>query len=330
MFQNASQSRKANAFTPQIRQTKQADDTLRQYALRQNMKPEDKATDRTLAAGKSLQLKSKQTKEDHSREIPAHHASVELIAHHVAYLETLSAIPEATRHLLLQWGYNPDRLEIIDGCYGFNMAVLHPLANSEVAPVVAFRGSSETLDWVSDLADPSPGYYQFMYNQKLIQSTFAGLKQKALVTGHSLGGALAQYAALTHAGKISEVVTFQSPGIDSAMAARFDMLPEEERPTVTHHLANNDVVDNSGDQHIRGDIYMHHLKDFINPVKAHTSYLFSTPNFKEVRELMQIPDNWYEQVAGQNLFEERFFIEKFQSHPEPIRKAIVEAIRKAI
>ena len=73
--------------------------------------------------------------------------------------------------------------------------------------------------------------------------------QKLEVTGHSLGGALAQKAAAEHAASIGAVTTFQAPGVDAADAAKFNANKADGVKAVSYtHL---DVYKRQGQQ--RGD-----------------------------------------------------------------------------
>jgi pimeloyl-ACP methyl ester carboxylesterase len=86
-----------------------------------------------------------------------------------------------------------------------------------------------------------------------------------IVTGHSLGGALAQICATHYADRFGRVVTFQAPGISQAMVDSFNQ--REQRPRVTHHIAAVDAVDRAGQEHLPGATYMHHTtqNDFTVP-----------------------------------------------------------------
>jgi pimeloyl-ACP methyl ester carboxylesterase len=78
--------------------------------------------------------------------------------------------------------------------------------------VLAFRGSDDRADWISDLRDINAEYAQF---QPLVSDVeqYASQGGKVVVVGHSLGGAMAQLFMYAHAGDDHyRAVTFGSPG----------------------------------------------------------------------------------------------------------------------
>jgi pimeloyl-ACP methyl ester carboxylesterase len=80
---------------------------------------------------------------------------------------------------------------------------VYALTNSEGDIVIAFRGSWERQDWWDDVANL--GYEQWRaavdkvlpYLEEKLTDGPAG--RQVIITGHSLGGALAQYAAYAYA-----------------------------------------------------------------------------------------------------------------------------------
>jgi hypothetical protein len=87
--------------------------------------------------------------------------------------------------------------------------------------VIAFRGTKEAMDWIDDLLQGLNGSEsaneQFQEASRYIQQVMDVLNTcysgaKKTITGHSLGGALAQYAA-TVAGADYQTVTFNPAGL---------------------------------------------------------------------------------------------------------------------
>lgn len=118
-------------------------------------------------------------------------------------------------------------------------------------PVISFRGtefgSGDIRDVLSDVDFRGIGYGQFNDNKQAL-SAIASKYPGATVTGHSLGGALAQrYAAeFNNAG---EVITFNAPGVDKATAGKF----KKGATKVTHYVAHGDAVSLGGESFIDGD-----------------------------------------------------------------------------
>jgi hypothetical protein len=113
--------------------------------------------------------------------------------------------------------------------------------------VVAFRGTQEGEDYLQDMNPAGIGYEQFEANQDRIRQAMTALGSFD-VTGHSLGGALAQLAAC-RIGGVREIVTFQAPGINEA-----DVALLEEGVKSTHYRRKGDLVDNAGEAHTEGEV----------------------------------------------------------------------------
>jgi hypothetical protein len=116
---------------------------------------------------------------------------------------------------------------------------------------------------LTDFDPRGVGFGQFQGNNQVL----AGIAQKypgATVTGHSLGGALAQrYAAEFGAG---EVVTFNSPGIDKGTAAKF----QKGKTKVTHYVSHGDPVSLGGEKFIDGEAKIISYKSGKIPIVGNT------------------------------------------------------------
>jgi hypothetical protein len=174
----------------------------------------------------------------------------------------------ADKAFLEQWGYkvgpevrgNGALGNTDSGMYAVRFEPIDP--KSGTAPVVAFRGSEfneKMVDWRSDITDGTIGQRQYKESQKAIDELMkVAPGQKLEVTGHSLGGALAQKAAAEHAASIGAVSTFQAPGVDAADAAKFNA-NKADGVKVNHHYVSSDIVHRAGEQKLDGNFYEHHV-----------------------------------------------------------------------
>ena len=123
----------------------------------------------------------------------------------------------------------------------------------DLAPVIAFAGTRPHLmgDILTDLEPEGVGHTQFHANKKLIASVKGIFGKKMLehlvLTGHSLGGALAQMAAAYVFKDCKRIVTFQTAGISGHAATEFRskaqfVTPPVRFPKVTHWIAYGGVV----------------------------------------------------------------------------------------
>jgi ElaB/YqjD/DUF883 family membrane-anchored ribosome-binding protein len=172
-------------------------------------------------------------------------------------------------------GYDVNSSRSVEGANGFGMRSFLPNARDprarELSPIVAFRGTETSMDGVADDlvgADTNPegiGADQFARNRALIRAQMAAAARtgngQLTLSGHSLGGALAQQAAADQPNLVQDVTTFQSPGVMRGVAAQFDqgnaarvaagMAPM----TSTHFRASDmDIVPWAGSAMTRGTV----------------------------------------------------------------------------
>jgi hypothetical protein len=199
------------------------------------------------------------------------HYRLEQIAHNFVYKNSLSA---EEKKLILSWGYKAE--PIINGPHDFQMQAYVP-TNSNNYPVLAFRGTSGFLDVLTDANIEQVGLGQFFLSQNIISQKLAELQRnsgkKVYVTGHSLGGALAQIAAVHNLSLIYSIVTFQSPGILYKWAGKIAAYNNANSGKIysTHHRVNFDVVDMAGQSFSPGYVFKHYL-GIVTPITAHTSF----------------------------------------------------------
>ena len=244
----------------------------------------------------------------------------ELIAHKIGYQDTIGSVEG---ELLKRWGYEPQwASRISDAATGLFVGLIKPDADHpNLTPILVFRGTAGGRDIISDLHPTAVGYNQFKQNQRFIGQLIAEAGGKVDITGHSLGGALAQHCAAAFPGSTNMVITFQAPGIDAASARSFDQ--QENRPTVRHHIAGGDLVDTAGDQHLAGDTFRHTPGG--GPT-SHTKFLLTTPEHQEKREELGLTDEKLGEL-GIKKQTNHSPIEQHDEYPHPIKNAVDETVR---
>ena len=203
--------------------------------------------------------------------IPTRDIVYEQLAHGLAYLDSDQAAVDGI--VLSDLGYvEAGRLD--DPATGLQAVAFAPapseLLRSEGLPqpevgVMVFRGTEELADVIDDANPAGVGYAQFEANEAEIAALMGSLGS-CDVSGHSLGGALAQLAAC-RIGGVRDIVTFQAPGIDEA-----DVALLEEGVESTHYRCKGDVVDNAGEAHTEGEVVELDTKGVDGP-EGHTDLL---------------------------------------------------------
>lgn len=217
-----------------------------------------------------------------AHEIPNQDIILEQLAHRGAY----GGIPSDR---LAMWGYR-NAGAIADAESGFRAVLFVPdpqaFSDPEHAatlravyggnlppPVLAFRGTAEKRGMQDDTNRHGVGAYQFSANERKIAGVLAAAGGKAIVTGHSLGGALAQLTACNFPDAIERVVTFQSPGIDKSQADKLAAHNQtaEHKVGSTHHRAQGDLVHMAGEALTDGDVFTFKSAGVGNPMD-HTAF----------------------------------------------------------
>jgi hypothetical protein len=96
-------------------------------------------------------------------------------------------------------------------------------------------------------------------NAQMLKDYFSVADGKTDITGHSLGGAVAQLITAEYGSQVGTLITFQAPGIDQASVNKYNKIAEENRPEVIHNIILGDVVDKAGEANIPGTTYEHDI-----------------------------------------------------------------------
>jgi len=234
-----------------------------------------------------------------------------------------------------QAGYDPNTIKWGRGGFGLQMVSIQPDRTSErgasLDPMLAFRGTDSVQGVNTDFDFIQVGQNQYYTNQAKIDSFAAQAGGRLDVMGHSLGGAMAQIYAANNTGKVSELVTFNSPGISAVEIAKFNRNSEgvapEERPEVTHHVATNDIVSAAGELNIPGQVFRHDNDKGGNPYAAHTNFFFNNTAFDQWRQDLGIQREYSNRVGTRS---NALDIERYASHPQQLLRVLLEPGRKFV
>ena len=249
----------------------------------------------------------------------------EIIAHNMGYQDTLAGV---RGELLQSWGYQPEwASKINDAQTGLFVGLLMPDdQHPDLLPILVFRGTegvSDLGDLASDVNLVAVGHNQFEPNRNIINQMIAEAGGRVNVTGHSLGGALAQHCAAAFTGAVEQVYTYQSPAIEASQAQQ--VANSDQPPEVRHHLAKNDLVDNAGDAHLGGEFFRH---DVGGGPASHVRYLLmSVPDFAAQREELGLTDEVLDQLGVESQ-PSKGPIEHTQEYPDETLGTVSEAVRR--
>lgn len=257
--------------------------------------------------------------------IPTQDIQYEIMAHHMGYQDTIS---EEGGKLLTRWGYEPRWMaSITDKATGLFVGLIMPAkGHPELNPVVVFRGTEGlSSDVIADLDPTAVGNDQFTANQKVIELLIndAG-GGKVDITGHSLGGALAQHAAAAFPGKVGRLVTFQAPAVTNKQAADYKKTPGHAK--ANHHIAGGDLVDTAGGTHLDGQFFRHTPGG--GPL-SHVKFLLLSPEFQARRESLGLDDSTLAKL-GIKAEKNNKDIERYDKYPHAVKSFIDETVRSGL
>jgi len=137
------------------------------------------------------------------------------------------------------------------------------LKDEQGKAIIVFRGTQTEIenffrDWRHDAHPFGVGYSQLQGSLNIIQQ-WIEQHPGVTLTGHSLGGALAQFAAVKFPNNVAEVVSFNSPGLSGPQLSRSEFeqfKTENDHVEATHYVVEGDPVSLAGNRFIPGDVYL--------------------------------------------------------------------------
>lgn len=138
---------------------------------------------------------------------------------------------------------------------GMNAYGLRPVDRNEKAqPILIFsgtrlsisnRGSMATI--ASDFDPRGVGYIAYNSGKGIISNWLEKVNGNALVTGHSLGGALSHYTAIDNPDLVKGAFTFSAPGIAKSYGDRWKILKKDEmKPLIYNFNQSEDKIPTFG------------------------------------------------------------------------------------
>jgi hypothetical protein len=270
-------------------------------------------------------------------EIPSEHGFDEYMTD-LAYLGITNDndLTDADRERLTRTGYDPSTFFQFEGEKGFQMVYVLPLpydANNPAThelknPALAIRGSEVGpdffKDWGSDFDYSQVGNRQFEANKDNIEASLQFLSSmspsgKVNLSGHSLGGALAQIITAHHPGYIARLTTFQAPGISQDTADLYEEntanIDDSQLPEIAHHIVEDGLVYKVGETSLEGDFYKHNIDESF---------------FGDVHVATLVDQEGRTDADGNHQAASQHAVEKFDSFPDEIKRKILEIGRKGL
>jgi pimeloyl-ACP methyl ester carboxylesterase len=164
--------------------------------------------------------------------------------------------------------------------YGFN-----PVNAHEGPPILLFRGTVTSpahraagVTWLADLDPFGVGWGVFQFGShdigEWLRRATERCGRKAMVVGHSLGGAHATYAGVYHPQHIDSVLAFNPPAVSFLAKRRWDSLHQANitRPAIWNFINTRDDISHLGQEVVGEDFFVHVSRE------AATGPAFHRPN----------------------------------------------------
>ncbi len=192
------------------------------------------------------------------------HAGYEIIARNLSQINFATAVAGdgAAIPVLQQNGYVIDRV-FNDPTTGLQAVGLRPIDTTR-PPLLVFNGTNDDLDEAENRNTQGAGFNQFSQNSTAIRDWLTAIAADITknpnrllpdVTGHSLGGSLAQWTAATFPNLISEAVSLEAFGLNTGIANTFTQNGGVVAQ-VTHYVNSGDIVPLQGQEFIPGAVIL--------------------------------------------------------------------------
>ncbi|MCU7854039.1 MAG: DUF2974 domain-containing protein, partial [Candidatus Thiodiazotropha sp. (ex Monitilora ramsayi)] len=192
---------------------------------------------------------------------------------------------------MLDQGFNDDGV-FIDDATGFKVAFYKQDQTNEY--VIAFAGTEDSKDWFTDL---QLGLFQWSGNSSVVIDYLVSIKTRYSdaninFTGHSLGGALAQYAAYDYIKKHQETDAISDrpinttlttvnalggiDGLKQAYNQDYSASIANELGETRHYILEGDLVSSLGGGHLGGNTYLIKNQLLPNPMDFMEGHYLAT------------------------------------------------------
>lgn len=142
--------------------------------------------------------------------------------------------------------YQSEEIHLWMGMYAYGFKPVDP--NEKAPPILAFSGTRLAMSSRGSLAtvtadfDPrGVGYIAYNSGKKEITKWLEKVNGNALVTGHSLGGAISHYATIDNPNLVQGAYTFSAPGISAKYGRKWKKMEKDPfNPTVIYNFNHSE------------------------------------------------------------------------------------------